>query len=661
MLTIKPPMQLAVNSSMIKNNNSMVERMEANYQVLVSSLHPEMLIHYIAGQPEISIEGDSMTSLITIHNKINTQQINVELINNVLNRLLVANTQNMRYQDRVFVDMVLNKIGITDINEFVRNVVVLKQNTNNVNELVNLYEQNNEALQQIHQYKNQMQHKQLSDAKVQKEQSADEKLWLHQEIMNRLQTGTIYMQMQNFYKSVTDVKKEINPRELQISEQIMQSQNMVLNQMKNQVLREEEPLEYRIINWYEMGDDNQINVQEEQIRQELVEAVILNAIHHSYALRFQEISTQSNVWYDMLKSVEYAVENTLQRFEDYHMTRKVTHEQTNAYHQLLQENATNEIVALRQLYENYEPTLLYKEERIQENTEEIQQTIIHGQQINYLSSQEETLKQQLQTINQINIEKQKQLQQVMQNLQPIPKLQINRAKALADAQRTLENPQEVLLEYQNTDSIVEHYETEKQRQLEKVIDKNILKIFETIEKYHGNVQAMPENVSVNDTALEFLIQDARVTEATREIQIEKIVDNQVKEQINNKKELQIKSQLEQLIKKEPIKERYVKKDAQIELIHKVTENEVNEEVIEELRNVNRNITRNVEEYTETIMESSDTYKSITNRMNYLQLQQNEELTNLIASNVKEQLGNLSEQVYRKLEKRMDSERRRRGL
>ena len=43
------------------------------------------------------------------------------------------------------------------------------------------------------------------------------------------------------------------------------------------------------------------------------------------------------------------------------------------------------------------------------------------------------------------------------------------------------------------------------------------------------------------------------------------------------------------------------------------------------------------------------------------IKQNEEIARLISSTVQQELGNLSEQVYGKLEKRMDTERRRRGL
>ena len=92
------------------------------------------------------------------------------------------------------------------------------------------------------------------------------------------------------------------------------------------------------------------------------------------------------------------------------------------------------------------------------------------------------------------------------------------------------------------------------------------------------------------------------------------------------------------------------------------ESDRTEEVLEEMQILNRNYTKSVQNYAQEMIQNEDVYqKTVTNKVNYIQLQESEELTNMIANNVKEQLGNLSEQVYRKLEKRMDSEKRRRGM
>ena len=64
---------------------------------------------------------------------------------------------------------------------------------------------------------------------------------------------------------------------------------------------------------------------------------------------------------------------------------------------------------------------------------------------------------------------------------------------------------------------------------------------------------------------------------------------------------------------------------------------------------------------ETVRETRQVQEIVNNRVNELRLHQNEDLERIISQNVSRQLGSLSEQVYGRLEKRMDAERRRRGL
>ena len=128
---------------MVSIDDTFAMRVEANYNVLAGSLSPENMLHLITQKQDILMEGDSMTSIVSVDNHINRQQINMELINNVMNRILVADEQKLSYQDRVFIDNVLNRIGITDVKQFMNQVSVLKQSTINVNKLLALYDNKN--------------------------------------------------------------------------------------------------------------------------------------------------------------------------------------------------------------------------------------------------------------------------------------------------------------------------------------------------------------------------------------------------------------------------------------------------------------------------------------------------------------------------------------
>lgn len=661
MLTIKSPIKISANSSIIKSNNSFAERMEANYQVMVSSLSPEVMLHFIAGQSDVLIEGDSMTSLVSVNQKINRQQINVELVNNVLNRILAIDNSVLNYQDRTFIDTVLRRIGITDVNQFIRQIQVMKQNTNQVNELIQQYQAGEEVFHEWKNYQDVINKKKEShDTTIHKDEKNYD-IWLHQKILNRLETGDIYREMKAFYTPLYDSHKRIDRREWYISEQLIQSQNMELNHYRNEYLNQEEPVYYRTLNQYELGTTNQYDTQIQSIESEMVEAVLLNTINQAYALRKDMIQNAVENEYNFVEGMQSVVENTISRFEEYHQHNRMTYQEAEHYNKMLQENSQTELHLLQQLMEQHRQEVTYSSENIAEELYHHEDKHIYGQQIDYLTQEQEFFKQQLTTNNQLIVEKQKQPEQLIQNMKQQSKLQINRDRAIKEAKKALQNPEQMVLEYMNTQNVVEQVEIERRHQLEKVIDKETLKIFEQIEQYHRDPGSVAEYIVANDAAMASFVRDTSVSRAAEERAIEEHIMMQTDKKIQNTRHQEIRQQIDRVIKREIPVIQEISSPQNIELYHKVAESNLSEEMLEEIKNVNRTFSKNVEKYTEQIEESTDVHRIVTNHVNHIQLQQNEELSTMIANNVKEQVGNLTEQVYRKLEKRMDSEKRRRGL
>lgn len=661
MLTIKSPIRISANSSIIKSNNSFAERMEANYQVMVSSLSPEVMLHFIAGQSDVLIEGDSMTSLVSVNQKINRQQINVELVNNVLNRILAIDNSVLNYQDRTFIDTVLRRIGITDVNQFIRQIQVMKQNTNQVNELIQQYKQGEEVFHEWKNYQNVINKKKENhDTTIHKDEKNYD-IWLHQKILNRLETRDIYREMKAFYTPLYDSHKRIDRREWYISEQLIQSQNMELNHYRNEYLNQEEPVYYRTLNQYELGTTNQYDTQIQSIESEMVEAVLLNTINQAYALRKDMIQNAVENEYNFVEGMQSVVENTISRFEEYHQHNRMTYQEAEHYNKMLQENSQTELHLLQQLMEQHRQEVTYSSENIAQELYHHEDKHIYGQQIDYLTQEQEFFKQQLTTNNQLIVEKQKQPEQLIQNMKQQSKLQINRDRAIKEAKKALQNPEQMVLEYMNTQNAVEQVEIERRHQLEKVINKETLKIFEQIEQYHRDPGSVSEYIVANDAAMASFVRDTSVSRAAEERAMEEHIMIQTDKKIQNTRNQEIRQQIDRVIKREIPVIQEISSPQNIELYHKVAESNLSEEVLEEIKNVNRTFSKNVEKYTEQIEESTDVHRIVTNHVNHIQLQQNEELSTMIANNVKEQVGNLTEQVYRKLEKRMDSEKRRRGL
>ena len=968
MLTIKAPIKLAARPSMVSLDDAFGKRIEANYNVMAGSLTPENMLHFIAQKQDILMEEGSMTSIVAVDNRINRQQINVELINNVLNRILVADEQKLSYQDRVFIDNVLSRIGITDVKQFMSQVTYLKQNTTNINKLLSLYNTEGTALEELRQYFRQTDihssstnsssnvenntnvrwlHQMVSnrlkagdiytgienhfintqtdnhytddreylvqsninnssesdirtiqeskseqwlyqevinrlkagdiyigdenhfsdthidnryvddreylsqtsidnyeDSEIKNIEDSHTDIWLHQNVLNRLQVGNIYNELENYFKNTGNVNRYIDDREFYVSEQLFQAKNIMLNNVRNDITNKNMPLDYMVMNTYELGVDEEYNTSEGDVRNEYIKAVVLNAVNNAYTLRSDEINNDNHVWFSLLESVKQTADNTMMRFESIHEHRNsISHESIEQYNEVVQTKLKNEITSLETLYKNYsagnisnvnvnsindniinhleqinqddelvqnstinniinehnsiskqlstlselnkkyskvwnniseqyntnnEKTFVHSDmdeeniflnqtnqgtdvsienennttieavknlhnsfsdslssitQRYEENVKnadltyadntQIKDSVInnieqeysnemkqlisnelnklseiksefyneqnkelknntqkinnisqdnrhYAQQINYLTNEEEQLKNQLNNIKQTNVDNTRQLNNITKNTDIHKAIHINRAKTMADAMRALENPDEVKLEYMNVQNNIDNTKEETVTSQQK-IDKNILNIFEQIAKYQKNPSAPHPDITTASAALASLMKDTKKTAMPQEQLIERNITDKTEQLIHDVRQQEIRQQLEKIINVEVPEISYIRQPQNVELLHKVAEAGIDEEVLEELRSVNRNIDRKSETHTDEVTESENITRTVTNRVNNLELRRSDELTQIIAENVHSQLNNLTDKVYRKLEKRMDNEKRRRGL
>lgn len=690
MLTIHTPITLTVNPSVLQLNDNFTERIAGNYKVIGNGLEPEDMLHLVSEPPEVYLAEGGMAALVENRTVYENRSLKLDVINNVLNRILVSDTYRMTYQDKVFVQSVLSQIGVTDVSEFIRQVQNIRQERKNVSRLTDLYWSEHPMLSQLLTYR-QEQAEQKKTAEGEGEKSGQEQaLWLHQSILNRLQTGAVYQEIRNYLSATSSYHKTISGAEMQISEQTVMAQNILLNKLKNHTTVEEQPLIYHTLNAYEMREETQVQKNHAQTVSQLVQAVLFNALHQMYALRTEELLRQSNVWYQLAGAVYQATENTCRRYDAYHERNYISRREADNYTQTVQQYQKNEIRALEQFFpgerqsavpvrtaeEIPEAEFVFAPETDEDTEEQMlqqqsQQTVqpaepsvqnqFHNQQIQSVTRQEALLLQQLEQINQNNIHNSLLLQQLLTG-QPAEKGngKINKEAAKRDALRALHQPEEVLLTYLESRTQEEKQETVARERLTSVFGEETVKIFETLEKYQKTPGLLAATGQVVPDGAGMLLRDIQLQ--GQEKQVERLHEEEelVQEVVHEKLTRQIQREVlpEQLRQMNRQTQREI---SRVELLHRQTETTLEEEVLEEIRGLNRSTKVENRQIREQISESNLTQEIVNNRVNEFQTRQNEELTRLIQERVQHQLGDISEQVYGKLEKRMDAERRRRGL
>lgn len=688
MLTIHTPIGLTVDPTILTINDQFTERLVGNYQVIGNGLEPEDMLHFVSEPPEVYLAEGGMTALVDQKTIYENQNLKLDVINNVLNRVLVSDTYQMTYQDRVFIENILKKIGVTDVQAFMKQVQNLSEETKNVNYLTDLYWSEKEAVSGLLEYR-QMQARTAQKTQEEADEQGQENiLWLHQQIMNRLQTGALYQELRNYMYTSSDHHQIISRSEMQIAEQTVTAQNILLNKLRNYTMMEEQPLIYHYINAYEMGDTLNSYESSRQTMNQMLQAVLLNAIHQIYALRVDELVRQDHVWYQLAGAVYQAAENTFHRFETYHNQSFLTGRDADIYSRNVQQYQKNEIHALEQLltehteqitqniqesvmpqaaltYLQAEEAEAWQEEGTLESlpeqiTQNIQNTELHGQQIQSLTLQENLLKNQLERINQNNIHNQQLLQQLqIQKSEEKEPLRVNRAKAREDALRMLSEPEAVMLDYLEKETRAEQQEIIERECLTKVFGEDTIRIFETLEKY----QRSPQYLGIlgqSGQGEARLIQDIRLHEQQTQSELIHKTEELTRETIHEEETNQLlREYLPETVRQ--TQQEMQRRIERAEIVYKQEENTLEEEMLEEIRGLHHTTRVQKEQTSEQIIEKNVSHEIINSRINEIQTQQNEELVRMITDKMQRQLGNLSEQVYGKLEKRMDTERRRRGL
>lgn len=750
MLTIRTPIELKNDPSILTMTDAFAARIGANYEQMSSGLSPEELLHLISAPPEIYLAESGAHSFVDLTNNVQSQELKLSMINNVLNRVLVMDGRRTTYQDEVFIYNTLRKLGVTDVSQFVHQVKLLQEETNSRNELIDLYWSHQAEILELT-----ANYEKLRESKVQEEAKEEPQehsvLWLHETIMNRLKTGVVYQELRNYLTQQSSSTFYLNRQELQVGEQSVSAEYILLNRLKNQTTESEVPLVYNRLNAYELGDETTYVSHAGQTVSQIVQAVLLQAVDQVYALRYDEIKNSSkNVWYELANAVYETAANTFERFEAFHNRTQLNRSDIEEYHSDIHNYRQQEITALEHLLERREQLLERTggdEEPPQAPMEHVQepesgeegQTVYRDARVtneNYIRQQQEQrtlaklrmgdvlLNQQMSQINEQNLARLTRVQQLMEQFQSYTDVHIDRRRAREDVLRALEQPQEVLLEYLSEQTPAESRAQEERELLRDIYDEDTIRIFETLERYRkepeklimqGIVSADPVGQMERDIRLQHLVTQQTLTqEQERREWLRDIYDEETirvlepQERYHEEPEKRVMedaalaadmerverdSRLQHLITQQTLtqeqerdmqqtvremerirtetnrrlaedvtrREETNRRASRLELLHREQETTFDEELLEELRTISRQTTREELHTNEQHHERSVVEQTVTNRVNALELHNEEELAEMVSRNIRQQMRGMSDQVYRKLEKRMDSERRRRGI
>ncbi len=317
MLTIKEPIRLQCAANIISVRDSFGERLRGNYSLLSTSFTPKELLLLLNTPPEIPEEQGGMTTLVTENNVSVKNGLTVELVSNIVNRILLTQQAPFTYQDTVYINSMLNRIGITDVAQFMRQVKQAVQEMGNVSRLTAFYQAYYQQLKQAAQPDGTVEQKGRREREVPVEQPPRERYFLHSGIYDRLQTEAIYHTLSRLFTSTFVSENTVDHREMTIAEQSRISELLRLGGLRRQTVDREHGLTLQHVrNHYEIGDLLPPPETESQVFSQLAEAALLNLVSKTATLFSVKELHNSGVWLKLEQALRQSIDNTVFRFEN---------------------------------------------------------------------------------------------------------------------------------------------------------------------------------------------------------------------------------------------------------------------------------------------------------------------------------------------------------
>lgn len=342
MLEIREPLCLSCIRPMAVLPHYLEEKIRFNYQLLSARIDAKQLLYWMMAEPE-ETETERGTMRILVETAGETgAKIKLELINQLVNRLLFCETGDCTYQDRIFISSILNQLGISKVEQFVEQLGIVCRQSRYQRELIKDYQklmkghrQLTKADQQLIQVDQYNEPKLLPTAEQKRKAewlqtlskpetlTNQNELYLHQHIYDRLQTGAIYNWLQQAHRNRQYCFYQVSREEMLLFEQSRIAQVFQYHHLKNIAFQEKQPILYRYFNAFEMQrPEHETATDGAKVEKNLVSRLAAAALFHLtsavYQVRQKHYSGLGKHYLDLKNTLYDGIYNTLFRFEESH-------------------------------------------------------------------------------------------------------------------------------------------------------------------------------------------------------------------------------------------------------------------------------------------------------------------------------------------------------
>lgn len=321
MLTLKGPIELhSVRQGLTGNVDSFCQKIQGNYGLIGRNYTARDLLFLLTAPPELPEDMGGMTTLVSNQTTVDARSITLDVVNNVINRIMLDGSSQFTYQDQVYITNVLNRLGVNNIEQFMTQVRQLRAENESTVHLTRLYRA---ELERILEKQLTEKTEKILPVRMESESEAtayepDPSVMMSLNILQRLNTTELYETVHAFQRNWIRSENHFHRNEMRLSEQLRFSNQVSLAELKQQIYHQPQLSLQHHLNQYEAGTILEIPQSEEQVLSQAAVAALVTAVDNTVVEVLNRPQYRQEQWIRLENALWQTAENTLSRFETYH-------------------------------------------------------------------------------------------------------------------------------------------------------------------------------------------------------------------------------------------------------------------------------------------------------------------------------------------------------
>ncbi len=350
MLTIQTNMNFKSLTPICPKTDTFSEKIIGEYELMRADFEPEELLHLVMSSPDVYYSEGSVSNFITDNRFVTNPNIKLDVINNMINRIMFSGTVKPTYRDTVYIENVLRKLGVTDVKQFLKQVNMLENEDKATTKLLELYHDSLTELRTVAMAAGEeKKEKRGKKKKGEPEKQQETEPALYNEIFKRLDTAVIYSQLFNIHNPITRINEPVVSEQTQEAGEDKFSRNVLLSVFRNYVRNEQMPLTYRTYNIYEEGALGDTTNERTNVSNLISSAILLDHIEKTYRLYQKRVEGDRNEWFDYSRSLFGTGRDTIERIRERAFRGENVYTYDRNLLEVSNEQKTSELSVLTQL------------------------------------------------------------------------------------------------------------------------------------------------------------------------------------------------------------------------------------------------------------------------------------------------------------------------